>query len=179
QGIGDLFWSVFSQLRDSTKTFSFTSSIRGGQLWLLCKRGLSAHPAWCILSTQPDASSCWGQLRPMAPTPRRQWNGSAAAARLVLGLVLLLAVMVPTGASLFKRKRTNVKEVQPSGGNPFGKGGKGSKRGKVKEDVAWLLEDTSDGGWKPVRDDGHVQVCLLSNLVHTRVARGELPRPSL
>ncbi|CBJ27871.1 conserved unknown protein [Ectocarpus siliculosus] len=63
--------------------------------------------------------------------------------------------MGPTGASLFKRKRTNSKEVQPSGGVPFGKGG---KRGKVKEDVAWLLEDTSDGGWKPVRDDGHVQV---------------------
>ncbi|CAN0342229.1 unnamed protein product, partial [Ectocarpus sp. 12 AP-2014] len=122
------------------------------------KRGLSAHPAWCIPSTQPDASSCRGQLRPMAPTPRRQWNGSAAAARLVLGLVLLLTVMGPTGASLFKRKRTNGKEVQPSGGNPFGKGGKGGKRGKVKEDVAWLLEDTSDGGWKPVRDDGHVQV---------------------
>ncbi|CAB1117652.1 unnamed protein product [Ectocarpus sp. CCAP 1310/34] len=94
----------------------------------------------------------------MAPIPRRRWNGSAAAARLVLGLVLLLTVMGPTGASLFKRKRTNSKEVHPSGGVPFGKGGKGGKRGKVKEDVAWLLEDTSDGGWKPVRDDGHVQV---------------------
>ncbi|CAM9466013.1 unnamed protein product, partial [Hapterophycus canaliculatus] len=35
---------------------------------------------------------------------------------------------------------------------------KGGKHGKVKDDVAWLLEDTSDGGWKPVRDDGHVQV---------------------
>lgn len=29
---------------------------------------------------------------------------------------------------------------------------------QVKEDVAWLLEDTSDGGWKPVKDDGHVKV---------------------
>lgn len=29
---------------------------------------------------------------------------------------------------------------------------------QVKEDVAWLLEDASDGGWKPVRDDGHVKV---------------------
>lgn len=29
---------------------------------------------------------------------------------------------------------------------------------QVKEDVAWLLEDASDGGWKPVRDDGRVKV---------------------
>lgn len=28
----------------------------------------------------------------------------------------------------------------------------------MKEDVAWLLEDTRDGGWKPVSDDGHVKV---------------------
>jgi len=32
---------------------------------------------------------------------------------------------------------------------------------QVKEDVAWLLEDNSDGGWKPVRDDGHTQVSIL------------------
>ena len=29
---------------------------------------------------------------------------------------------------------------------------------QVKEDVAWLLEDPSDGGWMPVKDDGHVKV---------------------
>ena len=31
---------------------------------------------------------------------------------------------------------------------------------QVKEDVAWLLEDASDGGWKPVRDDGRVKVTM-------------------
>lgn len=29
---------------------------------------------------------------------------------------------------------------------------------KVKENVSWLLEDNSDGGWKRVSDDGHVKV---------------------
>lgn len=45
---------------------------------------------------------------------------------------------------------------------------------QVKEDVAWLLEDASDGGWKPVRDDGRVKVitaavdCCCCN-THTQV----------
>lgn len=43
---------------------------------------------------------------------------------------------------------------------------------QVKEDVAWLLEDTSDGGWKPVRDDGHTKVC--SSLVYVLVRHGEI-----
>lgn len=29
---------------------------------------------------------------------------------------------------------------------------------QVKENVAWMLEDEADGGWKPVSDDGHVRV---------------------
>lgn len=33
---------------------------------------------------------------------------------------------------------------------------------KVKEDVAWLLEDTADNGWIPVSDDGHVKVWSLT-----------------
>lgn len=69
----------------------------------------------------------------MAPTPRRRWSRSAAAARLVLGLVLLLTAVGPTGASLFKRKRSK-EGLEQSGGVPAGKGskgGKGGKRGKV------------------------------------------------
>lgn len=34
----------------------------------------------------------------------------------------------------------------------------------MKEDVAWLLEDTRDGGWEPIRDDGHVQVRVFFQL---------------
>eukprot|EP00903_Cladosiphon_okamuranus_P005732 g5689.t1 len=73
-----------------------------------------------------------------------------------LGLFLVSLLLASTEASLFKRRHHN--GVQQPGASGKGGKGKGSKRGKVKEDVAWLLEDTSDGTWKPVRDDGHVQV---------------------
>ncbi|CAM9672105.1 unnamed protein product [Scytosiphon promiscuus] len=76
-------------------------------------------------------------------------------------LCLLLWMVTSADASFFRRRRGTAGGGGQDKVRQSGSGSRGIKRGKlgkVKDDVAWLLDDTSDGGWKPVRDDGHVQV---------------------